>query len=198
MREIAHLDSTPRHQHGDSTIITKQASDELMLLKACNQSHREYRVDGKSIIGEAVMITGEVITEEDIIVQGQIDGIVYFKDCNLLVGNNAQIQANLFVKSLVNHGEIKGDVYANDYIEIKKPGHVFGDIHSPRVSIESGAVLMGKIEMEAQDIDKVYLEMSNNKNTTEMKTKYSKAHEYAEDNSFSEIPQTKDSQWPAF
>lgn len=202
MREIAHLDTTTPYQHNqddDATLITKHASDELMVLKVDNNAYQEHRFDGKSVIGEAVMITGELITEEDVVVQGQIDGSVYFKNCDLVVGSNAQIQANIFVKSIVTHGEIKGDVYANEHVHIKKPGHVFGNIHSPRVSIESGAVLMGKIEMEPQDIDKAYSEKSAAKNVTEVKSKYTRNNEHVGfGSSLSDISQDKDSQWTTY
>lgn len=182
MREIAHLDAPPI-QSEDAFIITKNSSDELLVL------NQENPFAGKSLIGEAVMIKGEVIAEEDVVVQGQIDGIVYFKNNSLIVGHNAQIQANIFVKSIVMHGEIKGDVYANDKVVIKRPGHIFGDLHSPRVSIESGAVLMGNIEMEPQNIEKAFADMATaNEKAAQKKPKY-----VAE-----AVPQPKGAHWPVF
>lgn len=199
MREIAHLDSPAQQDNEDTTLITKHAADEFMSLQADHQAGQEHRFNGKSIIGEAVMITGELMTEEDIIIQGQIDGSVYFKSCSLVVGNNAQIQANIFVESLIANGEIKGHVFANKYVEINKPGHIFGNIHSPRVSIKSGAVVMGKIEMEPQDIDKAYSEMNASKNVTEVKSKYAQNKEHNSfENAFSNMSQAKDSEWSAF
>lgn len=110
----------------------------------------------QSVIGKSVVIRGHIEAEEDVIIQGEIDGIVYFKNNSLEVGHQAKVCANIFVRSLIIFGDIKGDVYASDHIALRKPGHVFGTLRSPRVSIESGAILMGNVEMEQQDIEKTF------------------------------------------
>jgi len=110
----------------------------------------------RSIIGETVVIKGELTSEEDVIIQGHFDGIIYFKNSSLGVGAHAEIKATIFVKSMVHHGSTSGDIYASDQVSIKKPGHVYGKIFSPRVSTEKGAMLMGSIEMESQNIEEIY------------------------------------------
>src|SRR5207247_7510548 len=110
----------------------------------------------QSLLGETVVIKGELIAEEDVIVQGHVDGIIYFKNSSLGVGAHGEIKANIFVKSLIHHGRTSGDIYASDQVSIKKPGQVFGRIFSPRVSTEKGAVIMGSILMEPQNIEEVY------------------------------------------
>jgi cytoskeletal protein CcmA (bactofilin family) len=110
---------------------------------------------GQSILGESVVIKGELISEEDVIIQGHLDGVIYFKNCSLGVGVNAEIKANIFVESLVHHGLINGDIYASKQVNFKKPGQVDGNIFSPRVSTE-GAVIRGSIKMESQNIEEIY------------------------------------------
>jgi cytoskeletal protein CcmA (bactofilin family) len=114
----------------------------------------------RSIIGETVVIKGELISEEDVIVQGQVEGVIYFKNCSLGIGAHAEIKANIYVKSMVHHGRTSGDIYASDQVSIKKPGQVFGRIFSPRVSTEKGAVLMGSISMEPQNIEEAFANFS--------------------------------------
>lgn len=134
-------------------------SDELMPLSADNKATANRPYSERSVIGETVVIKGELISEEDVVIQGHIDGTIYFKNNNLGVGAHSQIKGNIFVKSMVGHGEIKGDIFASDRVIIKKPGHVYGKIHSPRVSTEKGAVLMGSIVMEAQNIEQLFASM---------------------------------------
>lgn len=120
-----------------------------------NQSQACAMLD-RSVIGKTVVIKGQLEADEDVLIQGEVDGVIHFKNNNLELGHQARICANIFVNSLVTYGDIKGDVYASEHVALKKPGHVFGTVRSPRVSIESGAVLMGNIEMEQQDIEKIF------------------------------------------
>jgi cytoskeletal protein CcmA (bactofilin family) len=114
----------------------------------------------RSLIGESVMIKGELISDEDVIIQGGVDGIIYLKNNSLALGPHALIKATLFVKSMVAQGEVNGDVYASDQVVLKKPCHHTGNIHAPRISIESGAMLMGDVEMEAQNIEHAFATLS--------------------------------------
>jgi len=113
----------------------------------------------RSLIGETVVIKGELLSEEDVIVQGHVDGTVYFKNCSLGVGAHAEIKANIFVKSMVHHGRTSGDIYASDQVSIKKPAQVFGRIFAPRVSTEKGSVIMGSVAMEPQNIEEVFAKL---------------------------------------
>ncbi len=150
VRGIAHLDPH------DDEFTTAAPAEESKALMVNNKINHEYPFKDISVIGESVMIKGEIIAEEDVVLQGQVDGTIYFKNNSLVAGHQAQIHGNIFVKSIVSHGEIKGDIYAGDQVILKKLGHIFGNTHAPRISIESGAILMGNIEMEPQDIEKAF------------------------------------------
>lgn len=118
-----------------------------------------YLSDVSSWLGETVRIKGEIISEENVQINGHVDGVIYFKNHALEIGAQGQIKANIFVKSLCSAGNVKGDIYASDQIAIKKSGHVYGKILSPRIHIESGAVLMGSLEMDPQNIEKIFEEI---------------------------------------
>ncbi len=135
-------------------------------------------ITDKSLIGETVMIKGEINSEEDVVLLGRFEGVVYFKNNGLFLGNTGQILANTFVKFLIAEGELKGDIFGNELVNLKKTAHVTGRIHAPRVTIESGATLKGSIEMEPQDIEKAYAEMNTrvkNKENAAITTKKSDA-----------------------
>lgn len=130
----------------------------------------EYYFGETSLIGATVSIKGEVVAEEDVLLHGQIDGIIYFKNNSLEVSQSAKIIANTFVKSMVSYGAITGDIYASDRVLIKKTGQVIGKICAPRLDIESGSSLLGTIEMEPQNIEKIFSEigLSGNKESVNL------------------------------
>ena len=154
-REVPQAEATTIQDLHDSINV----SDELMPLAVENSPAASCSYSERSVIGESVIIKGELLSEEDVIIQGHIDGTIYFKNNALGVGTHSQIKGNIYVKSLVGHGEIRGDIYASDRVIIKKPGHVYGKIHAPRVSTEKGAVLMGSIAMEPQNIEQIFASM---------------------------------------
>jgi len=121
-----------------------------------NDTHNAQLVQPKSIVGETVHVKGEIVAEEDVVINGKVDGIIYFKNNSIEIGSHAQIKANIFVKAVISHGEVKGDMYASEHVIIKKSGHVYGKILSPRISIESGAIFKGSVEMEQQNIEKIF------------------------------------------
>ncbi|VVC75756.1 hypothetical protein AQUSIP_10500 [Aquicella siphonis] len=160
-----HEHEQAEHDAGQGDHAHVNVSEELIPLSVNNKSDSENLYPDQSIIGESVMIKGELIAEEDVVVKGQIDGVIYFKNNSLGLGPHSQIHANIFVKSIVAHGEVKGDIYASDQIILKKPGHVNGKLHSPRVSTEKGAVIMGSIIMEAQNIEEIYANFTGSRAT---------------------------------
>lgn len=64
-------------------------------------------------------------------------------DGTLIVGPQARIESRIHVTRAVISGEVRGNVTADKHIEIRVPGKVFGDIESPTVTIQEGAVLQG-------------------------------------------------------
>lgn len=124
----------------------------------------------KTVIGESVSIKGEINAEEDVKMEGIFEGMIFLKNNTLEVGSSAHILANIFVKMLTSAGEIIGDIFATDQVLIKKKGNVTGNIFSPRFSIERGAVLKGAIEMDSEQVEKIFTDRikfvtSRDKNT---------------------------------
>lgn len=124
--------------------------------------YEEYHHDDKSVIGESIVIKGELRSEEDVVLYGKIEGIVYFKNNILEIAPNAQITASPLAKSIIVYGQIRGDIYASENVAVKKVGYVSGKVFSPRINIESGAIVEGNIEMEPQVLEKVFADVIKN------------------------------------
>ena len=99
-------------------------------------------------IGQSVQIKGELKGNEDLTIEGQVDGKILVKDHNLTIGANGRITAEVHAKTVVVVGEVIGNVTADDKIELAPSGSVQGDLRAPRVAIADGARFKGSIDME--------------------------------------------------
>ncbi|OFV79599.1 MAG: hypothetical protein A2Y78_05710 [Acidobacteria bacterium RBG_13_68_16] len=102
----------------------------------------------RAIIGPSITIKGDVTGEEDLLIQGRVEGKVDLAQHNVTVGANGRIKANIFGRSVTVEGEVDGDLHAEEQIAIRKSGRVRGNVSAPRVTIEDGAMFKGSIEME--------------------------------------------------
>ncbi len=100
----------------------------------------------KTILGPTLEIEGEIEGDEDLVIQGKVDGKILSKK-SLTVDETGQVKAAVTTKSMTVAGQLTGDVEASDSIEISAGGKVVGDLKSPRVIIADGAKFKGHIEM---------------------------------------------------
>lgn len=99
-------------------------------------------------IGQSVQIKGELNGNEDLTIDGMVDGKITVKDHNLTIGANGRITAEVHGKTVVVTGQVIGNITADDKVEIAPTGSVQGDIRAPRVAIADGARFKGSIDME--------------------------------------------------
>jgi cytoskeletal protein CcmA (bactofilin family) len=99
-------------------------------------------------IGQSVQIKGELTGNEDLTIEGMVDGKILVKDHNLTIGTNGKITAEVHAKTVVVVGQVMGNITADDKVEIAPSGSVEGDIRAPRVAISDGARFKGSIDME--------------------------------------------------
>ena len=101
-------------------------------------------------IGPSIVIHGDVSGEEDLIVDGTVEGTVNFKDNNLVVSANGQVKANISARIIRIDGEVKGELHGSEQVVISPSGKVHGDIRAPRVDLEDGCTFRGSVEMETE------------------------------------------------
>ena len=97
-------------------------------------------------IGASLKIKGSVTGEEDLQIDGKVEGPVTIRG-RLTVGCSGQLSAGVTARELAVYGKVSGNVDARDRVEIKKDGAVIGDIQTARISIEDGAIFKGRIEI---------------------------------------------------
>jgi cytoskeletal protein CcmA (bactofilin family) len=99
-------------------------------------------------IGQSIHIKGELTGNEDLTIEGKVEGKVMLKDHNLTVGANGKIVAEINAKTVMVLGEVTGNITADDKVEVAATGTMRGDIQAPRVVLADGAKFKGAIDMD--------------------------------------------------
>lgn len=90
-----------------------------------------------------VEIKGTVKFSNDLVVDGKIEGNIN-SDGSLTVGENARIKAEIKTRSVIIYGKVHGNIEVTDTVELKANAELVGDIKAASLSIESGAIFLGK------------------------------------------------------
>jgi cytoskeletal protein CcmA (bactofilin family) len=104
-------------------------------------------------LGASLHVKGEISGNEDLHVDGSVEGLIQLDDRKLTVGASAKLTADVVAREVVVYGSVKGNLRARDRIEIKKDGSVVGDLTTARIMIEDGAYFKGSIEIDRSGTD---------------------------------------------
>jgi cytoskeletal protein CcmA (bactofilin family) len=99
-------------------------------------------------LGSSLHVKGEISGDEDLHIDGTVEGLVQLEDRKLTIGATAKVTADIVAREVVVYGNVKGNLRARDRIEIKKDGSVVGDLTTARIMIEDGAYFKGSIEID--------------------------------------------------
>ncbi|PYT53124.1 MAG: cell shape determination protein CcmA [Acidobacteria bacterium] len=99
-------------------------------------------------LGASLHVKGEISGNEDLLIDGSVEGLIQLDERKLIVGTTAKVTADIIAREVVVFGNVKGNLRAKDRIEIKKDGSVNGDLTTARIMIEDGAYFKGSIEID--------------------------------------------------
>jgi len=102
--------------------------------------------DTSTIVGQTMLIKGNLEGDEDLTVQGRIEGSLTLTK-TLIIEPNGVVKADVSVANAVVSGVMVGNLTASDSLEITESGRMVGDIRAPRVIIVEGASVRGKVDM---------------------------------------------------
>ncbi len=103
-----------------------------------------------ALIGKSVVIKGELSGSEDLYLDGQVEGSIELRDHSLTVGPNGVVKANVSAKGVIVQGKLEGSIIASDKVELRQSAVVTGDLATQRISIEEGAFLKGKVDVQKE------------------------------------------------
>lgn len=105
------------------------------------------RTRSVSVIGPTLVFKGELSADEDLVIQGTIEGTIAHHKKNLTVGKEGRVKADIHAAAVVIEGQVDGDIHGDEYVELAKSAVVRGNIFSPRIKMADGASFNGSIDM---------------------------------------------------
>lgn len=105
------------------------------------------RTGERATIGRSITIRGEVSGDEDILIQGRVEGSVNLGQHNVTVGPEGEVKADIAGRIVTLEGSVEGDVRAQEQVVLRSSARVQGDITAPRVVLEDGARFRGGVDM---------------------------------------------------
>jgi len=101
----------------------------------------------RATIGRSITIHGDVSGDEDLLIQGRVDGSVDLKQQSVTVGQEGRVKANITGRVVIVEGEVEGDLQAEEQVILRSTATVQGDITASRVVLEDGANFSGGVNM---------------------------------------------------
>ncbi len=108
--------------------------------------------DVNTLVGRGSHFEGKMTFEGVVRIDGSFDGEIVSDD-TLIIGESAEVRAELDVATLVIYGTVYGNIRATNCVELHAPGHLVGNIVSPSLVVERGAVFDGNCRMGALEWD---------------------------------------------
>ena len=103
-----------------------------------------------TLIGRSVTIKGEVSCDEDLYIDGQVEGTIDPKGNRLTIGPNGRVKANIRACTVVVQGKLEGNIQASDRVDLKQAATVVGDIVTQLISIDEGACFKGSVNIQKE------------------------------------------------
>jgi cytoskeletal protein CcmA (bactofilin family) len=100
-------------------------------------------------LGPSIVIKGDLTGEEDLMIEGRVEGEIRLTKNSVTVGRNGRVKADIYGKRVQVEGEVRGNLHGETEVIIRASGRVQGNLISPRVTLENGSKFKGSIDMEA-------------------------------------------------
>ena len=146
-----YLSQKPYAPYQATTPEPKPANDPAASTRAMTESEtiardiKEGTLGG--FVGSGTLVTGEANFKAMMRVDGHLSGRVSSSGGTLIVGANGKVDANIEVAVAIIHGTINGDIIASQRLELGRAAKVNGNIQTPSLIIEQGAVFEGSCKM---------------------------------------------------
>ena len=143
-----HTPARPAKEFAPVTTMPVQPPDQPKAIGERDAMARDIK-DGvlNGFVGFGTVMTGEAVFKGMLRVDGILTGEIKSEDGTLLIGTNGQVDANVNVSIATIHGTVNGDIVATKRIELGRSAKVVGNIKTPALVVEQGAILEGNCTM---------------------------------------------------
>lgn len=102
--------------------------------------------DGATVIGREIKFRGEISGSTDLLIDGEVDGVIRLTAARLTVRADGRVRATIVAQDVVVMGLIEGEIRATGRVELRDGAIVLGNIFAARLSIEEGSTLRGIVD----------------------------------------------------
>ncbi len=99
-------------------------------------------------VGSTLSFKGELAGDEDLIIDGEVEGNIELGSSRLTVGPEGRVQADIRAREIIVQGNVRGKLRATDRLQITRTGNVVGELVAGRIVIEDGAYFKGSIDIQ--------------------------------------------------
>ena len=99
-----------------------------------------------STFGKSLSLKGEIRAQENLIVEGQIDGPVWCEDFSVTIAPSAWVKGDVIARDIVVHGRSTGQLVGTDVVDLRPDADVTGSVVTPRFILNDGAYFHGRAE----------------------------------------------------
>ena len=104
-------------------------------------------VRNQAVIGSTISIKGNLAGEEDLLIEGRLEGKIESRHHRVTIGKNGRIKGDIYGKVVTVEGTVEGNLYGEEQLIVRQSGTIRGNIVSPRVALEDGSNFKGSIDM---------------------------------------------------
>jgi cytoskeletal protein CcmA (bactofilin family) len=104
----------------------------------------------RALIGPSIEIKGSLSGDEDLFVEGRVEGKIELAQHSVTIGTNGRIKADIQGRIIIVMGEVEGNLDGSEQIILRQSSKVRGDLVAPRVSLEDGSDFKGSIDMTSK------------------------------------------------
>ncbi len=101
-----------------------------------------------SVFGSTLVFKGELSADEEILIEGTVEGTIAHHSKNVIIGKQGRVSALIHANSITIHGQVDGDIHGDVMVVLTDGCQVNGKIFCPRVVMEDGAKFDGTIQMK--------------------------------------------------
>jgi cytoskeletal protein CcmA (bactofilin family) len=132
--------------------ITDTGTHDVSAQSRSGPHSMEQMADGIAHIGKSLVVKGDLSGNEDLYVDGELDGSVELRGHKLTIGPNARVRATIHAQIVVIQGKLDGKVHGSERVELRKSAVLVGDIFTQRIAIEEGAYFKGGVDITKEPV----------------------------------------------
>ena len=100
--------------------------------------------ESKTVLGANAVFKGELTFKDTLCIDGKFEGKLTTSD-KLIVAEEGAVLAEIEAGTVICKGKIRGNIIASQKVEIHSTGKILGDVHTPALKVELGAVILGRV-----------------------------------------------------